>query len=359
MINGVQSKLKNVSNAAMIAAGKSPMFSDTMSDYEKYQQSNLAKGMENRWKKYEEETNSAIEMVKNRNVSEEEALNIINKISMNNRLQNAYNMADANKKAYMIEVLSKIGDKVSNWNDKKFINALVGAEITGESVDSAAALIGARAGEKVLGGFNLIDENGNIDLSALKEVLKIPGTKDKLKDMGIDVDNINLEGDSEPAPTVSKYGTVMEDGTVIDPGRAMGFSDYNQLKAYGDKLSDQYYNGEINEAKFRSEYAKLEKIMNEHGWFNFWTGKGIKNADDLIRVNNNENLNKVKKELDNLNKKAKNGEISTADYVEKFNDYRTRYQKWGADEKALTKFDKEKLDNKTILKAIEKKNKKK
>lgn len=331
MINGIQSKLKVASNLAMANAGKSPMFSDTTSDYEKYQQTNLGQGLENRWNKYKQETQNAIDLVKQRGIENEEALNIINKISMNNRLQNAYNMADANKKAYMIEVLSKIGDKVSNWNDTKFVNALVGAEITGEDVGSATTLIGARAGEKILDNFNLIDENGNIDLSVLKQIKDLPGIKDAFKEKGIDLDKLNLDGKSEGGE--SNTDATLEDGTKVDPGKYMNSKEYKELVAAGDKLSDQYYNGEIDEKKFRSEYAKLEKIMSEHGWFSFFRNKGIKSADDLIKVNNQNNLIRLSDDLDKLNSNAKN--LTKDEYTTQYNKLKESAIKWGITDKQL------------------------
>lgn len=357
-MNNVVSKLKQFANASAAARGQGTLFQNTESAYDQYQKTNLEQGLENRWNKYKAETDSAIKMVQDRNVSEEDALNIINKISMNNRLQNAFNMADTNKKAYMIEVLSKVGDKVSNWNDQKFINALVGAEMTGEDVGNAAALIGARAGEKILDNFNLFDENGNLDLSALKTAMNIPGFTDKFKtQFGFDPENL-LKGGDNSSDGESPTGTTLEDGTKIDPGKYMNSKEYKELVAAGDKLSNQYYNGEIDEEKFRSEYAKLEKIMSEHGWFSFFRNKGIKSADDLIRINNNENLNKLDKELETLNTQAKNGNIKPSDYNEKFNSLVERASKWGATEKYLKAINKGRVKDEAIIKASEKNAKK-
>ena len=357
-MNNVVSKLKQFANASAAARGQGTLFQNTESAYDQYQKTNLEQGLENRWNKYKAETDSAIKMVQDRNVSEEDALNIINKISMNNRLQNTFNMADTNKKAYMIEVLSKVGDKVSNWNDQKFINALVGAEMTGEDVGNAAALIGARAGEKILDNFNLFDENGNLDLSALKTAMNIPGFTDKFKtQFGFDPENL-LKGGDNSSGGESPTGTTLEDGTKVDPGKYMNSKEYKELVAAGDKLSNQYYNGEIDEAKFRSEYAKLEKIMGEHGWFSFFRNKGIKSADDLIRINNTENLNKLDKELETLNTQAKNGNIKPSDYNEKFNSLVDRASKWGATEKYLKAINKGRVKDEAIIKASEKNAKK-
>lgn len=250
-MNNVVSKLKQFANASAAARGQGTLFQNTESAYDQYQKTNLEQGLENRWNKYKAETDSAIRMVQDRNVSEEDALNIINKISMNNRLQNAFNMADTNKKAYMIEVLSKVGDKVSNWNDQKFINALVGAEMTGEDVGNAAALIGARAGEKILDNFNLFDENGNLDLSALKTAMNIPGFTDKFKtQFGFDPDNLLKDGDNSSGGESSEgkesaTGVKLSDGTIIDVGKMMSLNDFSGINKAATKLSDRYYRGEI------------------------------------------------------------------------------------------------------------------
>ena len=252
VLNGLQSKLKNASNAAAIAAGRTPMFSDTMSDYEKYQQTNLAQGLENRWNKYKAETDSAIKMVQDRNVTEEDALNIINKISMNNRLQNAFNMADANKKAYMIEVLSKVGDKVSNWNDTKFVNALVGAEMTGEDVGNAAALIGTRAGEKILDNFNLIDENGNLDLSVLKNIKDLPGIKEAFAEKGIDIDKFDFD-------TAGVASLPVSGGKVTIPGSEKLNSPVIGGKTYEGDTSREgsFWGGKLDD-KTMAKYSALQ-----------------------------------------------------------------------------------------------------
>lgn len=135
MINGVQSKLKNASNAAMIAAGRSPMFADTTSDWEKYQQSNLAKGMENRWKKYEAETQSALDLAKQGGMSEEALTDSIATISSNNRLQSAFNQMNERQKVFALQVVSELGGKLGNMNDSDFANTLMAMAYSGDSLD--------------------------------------------------------------------------------------------------------------------------------------------------------------------------------------------------------------------------------
>lgn len=315
-MNNVVSKLKKLYNADSIVRGQGPIFNDTESAYDKYQQTNLEQGLQNRWNKYKAETDSAIEMVKNRNMSEEDALNIINKISMNNRLQNAFNMADANKKAYMIEVLSKVGDKVSNWNDQKFINTLIGAEATGEDVGNAAVLIGARAGGKILDNFNLVDENGNIDLSALKSAINIPGFADKFKtQFGFDPNNLLEGGESNPDsiidekktnsklsnPTGNLKGYKALDGKSYDFNTFEGKEGKEKLINLVNDLDDRFYNGEIDAATYRKYREPLYKEAGKH------FGIKASTTDEALKAN-------VKKKLKDLNTATKNGSVTVDAY---------------------------------------------
>ena len=135
MLNGVQSKLKNASNAFMTTAGKAPIFSDITSDYEKYQQSNFAKGMENRWKKYEAETQGAIDVAKQGGMSEEAVTDSIATISSNNRLQSAFNMMNERQKVFALQVVSELGSKLGNMNDEDFANTLMAMAYSGDSLD--------------------------------------------------------------------------------------------------------------------------------------------------------------------------------------------------------------------------------
>ena len=111
LVNGVGSKLKQASNIAMRTAGKAPMFDDTTSDYEKYQQSNFAKGMENRWRKYEAETNAAIDLATKEGGNEQELRNTAQQITQTNKLNSAFNMLNENQKVYALRVVNKIGNE--------------------------------------------------------------------------------------------------------------------------------------------------------------------------------------------------------------------------------------------------------
>ena len=69
-MNNVVSKLKTLANADAQYRGRGPVFPDTESAYDKYQKTNLEEGLSNRWNKYRQETQSAIDLAKQGGMSE-------------------------------------------------------------------------------------------------------------------------------------------------------------------------------------------------------------------------------------------------------------------------------------------------
>jgi hypothetical protein len=321
-MNNVVSKLKQFANASAAARGQGTLFQNTESAYDQYQANNLQKGMENRWKKYEAETQSAIDLAKQGGMSEEAITDSIATISSNNRLQSKFNMMNERQKVFALKVLGEIGDKLGNMNDAQFANTLMGMSAMGESLDpkEAAGMLVYRTvkdpkkRDEILSSLGLLTGGMGGGLGGL----------------------LGGKGEDEKGET----GTTLEDGTKIDPGKYMNSKEYKELVAAGDKLSQQYYNGEIDEAKFRSEYAKLEKIMSDHGWFSFFRNKGIASADDLIKVNNKNNLIKLSDEFDTLNNNAKN--YTKDEYLKKYDELKARGVKWGISEKDLKSVEKAK-----------------
>jgi hypothetical protein len=235
---------------------------------------------------------------------------------------------------------------MGNMNDAEFANTLMGMAAMGDSLDYKEA-----AGMLI---YRFIKDPEKRD-AALAEMGLTDGNG-VMAGLGL---GLLGNGGNKTEENESETGVTLEDGTTIDPGKYMNSKEYKELVSAADKLSQQYYNGEIDEAKFRSEYAKLEKVMSEHGWFSFFRNKGIKSADDLIKYNNTENLTKLDKELEELNKQAKAGDIKPSDYEKKYSSIKERASKWGANEKYLKSIDKNKIKNDVILKAVEKKSKKK
>lgn len=322
MLNGVQSKLKSASNAAAIAAGRSPMFTDTTSDYEKYQQSNLAQGLENRWNKYKQDTQAAIDLAKQRGVADEDLNEAIAKISSNNRLQASFNRMNEEQKVFTLQVMSEIGDEMGNMSDEKFFNTLVGFATSGDSLDykEAAAMLVYRYIKDPDKQQELLDKLGFGDMGGglfggLGGALT-GGGKDK-----------------EDNPE-----TTLEDGTNVDAGKVMSNADYEKITKAAEDLGNKYYNGEIDEAKFRSEYAKLEAEMKKHGVYSKF--KNIKSQDDYIKQIAKNKRIELSGKLDELNNDAKN--LSKDDYLKKYEDLKAQAEKWGASAKELKSMESDK-----------------
>lgn len=136
MINGVGTALQNAS--AVIKGG-----AQQESDIEKYNRTNLEEGLSNRWNKYKQETQSAIDIAKQGGMSEEALTDSIATISSNNRLQSAFNQMNERQKVFALQVLGEIGDKMGNMNDTQFVNTLMGMSAMGDSLDvkEAAAML--------------------------------------------------------------------------------------------------------------------------------------------------------------------------------------------------------------------------
>lgn len=134
-MNNVVSKLKMVANADAAARGQGTLFQDTESAYDKYQRSNLEQGLENRWNKYKQETQTAMDLAKQGGMSEEAITDSIATISSNNRLQSAFNQMDERQKVYALQVLSELGGKLGNMNDEDFANTLMAMSYSGNNLD--------------------------------------------------------------------------------------------------------------------------------------------------------------------------------------------------------------------------------
>ena len=317
------------------------------SEWEKIKNTNLSKGLENRWKKYQEETNAAIELAKKRDMTEEEIDDSIATISSNNRLNTAFRMMDENQKVYLMEVANKVGELVGTKDMKDVSNILVGGAITGDvTKDEVSAIAIAQLVNKSPNMLkNLKSKYPNNPIVEMVSAM-VEGNDGGIMQEGLESEYAGIGGTSNGTKVSLK------DGTNIDPGKYMNDAEYKELVSAGDKLSQKYYNGEIDETEFRNEYSKLEKIMNQHGWYSFFKNKGITSADDLIRINNNENLLKLDSELEELGKKATSGSITADEYKEKVEDIKTRAKKWGAKDKMIKGVDSTKDK---ILKKINKK----
>ncbi len=337
LLNGVQSKLKNASNAAMIAAGKAPMYQDTMSDYEKYQQTNFAKGMENRWRKYEAETQNAIDLVAKETGNEQGARLEAEKLTNDEKMGTRFKMMTAREKADLINIKMEIGKLVGKMDLSEIADFMTGEAINGDlSKDEAIAIGVAQLVKKT------------------PELLKqLP--EGKYKDM-----ILGLFGGGDVDTIIASLGGNIAGGL---PGGALGGntekSDYKD-KAKSDiiALSNKYYNGEISEEDFYKQYENIQTEAKQNGINNILS---IYNQTPKMIVDNMkaERQKSIKTEFKTLNQQAKNGEISPSKYKEQFDKLLETASKVGVDEKSIKGYEKNRVPTDTILKAAEKKAKKK
>lgn len=252
LVNGLQAKLKNASNAAFIAAGKSPMFQDTQSDYEKIKQTNLYQGLENRWSKNKQSTQNAIDLVKTQGIEEQEARNALNRVSRNSRLNSKFGMLNEQQKAYVLKVLSEIGDDIKDSDLETLTTYLIGGAMTGNEVssDDILTITGLKVAPDVADGIKGL----------------IGNAKDKIPD---DFSPETANGQNAGVGGGDKeYGLVMNKNEVKD------------LQSKADALVQKYIDKEIDETTFDTEYQKLVDIMNSHVGAKTFIG-GIKSLKDI------------------------------------------------------------------------------
>lgn len=333
MINGVGTALQNAS--AAIKGGQMQE-----SDIQKYNRTNLEEGLANRWNKYKQDTQAAIDVAKQGGMSEEALTDSIATISSNNRLQSAFNQMNERQKVFALQVLGEIGNKMGNMNDAEFANTLMGMSAMGDSLDYKEA-----AGMLI---YRFMKDPEKRD-AALKD-LGLLGGKNALAGFGLGLGGGGSDGEE------TTTGVTLEDGTTIDPGKVMSKKELGEVQTAANNLSQKYFDGEITEEQFRKDYAKLEDVMKQHGVRSLVSG-GILSADEVINKNNVNRLNDINDKLNALNAQAKAGTIKPADYEKQFNELKESASKWGANEKQLKAFEKSKISSEKIIKAAEKKKK--
>ena len=342
-MNNVVSKLKTLANADAQYRGRGPVFQDTESAYDKYQKTNLEEGLSNRWNKYRQETQSAIDLAKQGGMSEESITDSIAAISSNNRLQSAFNQMNERQKVFALQVLGEIGDKMGNMNDTQFVNTLMGMSAMGDSLDPKEA-----AGMLI---YRTIKDPKKRD-----EILNKMGLLTGGMGGGLGGGLGGLIGGNKEEPEPNPDAT-LEDGTNVDSGKVMTNEDYDKIAKAAEDLGNKYYNGEIDEEKFRSEYGKLEAEMKKHGIYNKF--KNIKSADSYLNQIRTNKRVELSSKIDELNTMAKAGQIKPSEYEEQFKALKADSEKWGANKKELQAIEKGKIKSDTILKAAEKNAKKK
>ena len=306
------SALKNLSNGFMTMAGKSPLFSNTGTAWEEYQKTNLGNAMQNRWDKYNKETQAATDMLIERGKNNEDITNAIRQISSDKRMQTAFNMMNDKQKAYLIDVYTQIGDKIGGLNDKDLVNFLAGAAIFGTDMDWKEAL-GVLA-------------------------TRIPALSKRLGLKMDETKGVTGTPNESTTQTAGKSGTVkgvkLSDGTELKSGWSMNKEESQALKDKATELLQKYYDGKISEEDFEKDYTALENYSNSHGWRKLISG-GIISLKDAKKQARNNKLGDLDTQFNDLRTALKRGNISEEEFNKKSEEIKAEAQKWGVSEKEL------------------------
>lgn len=300
MINGLGTAL---SNAGHIINKDGPI---KESEYQQYQNTNLQQGLENRWNKYKAETQAAIDLLKNQEMSEQDIMNGIAKISSNNRLQTAFNMMNENQKAYLIKVTESIGDDIGKFDNEKLVNFLIGSAVSGDALtwQEAAEIAGAKFGKDLFkkgkGKLGDLVPDGDEQTAGF-------GGNGNLKDYEtIDGENISFK--------------MFEN----DEGKA-------KINKLAQDLSNKYYNGEIDEETFIKYYTPIYEEGSKH------IGTKKKSPEKLIQENKQLHQSDLELKFGDLNKEAKKTNMNAELYNKKFEALKKEALKWGVEEKMIDK----------------------
>lgn len=111
------------------------------SDWDKYQQTNLAQGLENRWNKYKQETDAAVALAGNEGIKEQDARLAVQNLTRNTAMNTKWNMMNEKQKLFALEVTKEIGDYLGDMDLGEISNLIAGSALTGNvSKDEVVAI---------------------------------------------------------------------------------------------------------------------------------------------------------------------------------------------------------------------------
>ena len=136
MINGVGTALANASHIIKKDGVQE------QSDYEKVQNSNLEKGLANRWKKNNAETEEVIKIANKEADNEQDARIYVEQLTRDNMLKSGWNAMDQNQKLYAINVSREIGKMIGDMNVEELSNFITAQALNGNLSEQQAVVVG-------------------------------------------------------------------------------------------------------------------------------------------------------------------------------------------------------------------------
>lgn len=142
--NSLASGLKQMSNNFAAAAGRSPVFTDTESDWNKYKRTNLEQGLMRSNEKKAQMQKDLLDFAQKYANNEQELRNYRRTFAQNAKLQQALAKMDEEHKRVAFDVLRKIGNDINKMNNEEFAGYLTAAVNNGMGAGSTAALLATR-----------------------------------------------------------------------------------------------------------------------------------------------------------------------------------------------------------------------
>lgn len=161
IVNNLASGLKQMSNNFAAAAGRSPAFTDTESEWNKIKRTNLEEGLKRSNEKKAATMQEVAILLSENTKNKQKAIEIAREFGENTRLQRAFNAVSQQQKVDVLNARIMLGDYLGKQNKAQFTNYLLGHLEDGGDVKSAATMFLAKYGTDAIKDF--LKNGGSID----------------------------------------------------------------------------------------------------------------------------------------------------------------------------------------------------
>lgn len=298
IVNNLASGLKQMSNNFAAAAGRSPAFTDTESDWNKIKRTNLEQGLQGHWKKINAMQDEAIQILKDNAATTSEMTQALRLWKQNSKLQNAMAGMTEEQKKNTLLTLAKAGNYINDLSPEDLVGFIEGAIVLNNlDATKALAVLGGKAAGSAL-------NNGVLD-TITEATAGISGGNSGNKEI------LDINGKPFKLSTVA----TTEEKEKFDKA----------VKA----LYEKYKTGQVSKEQFIELYTPYVKAKEGHPSMSYLQPENAIKAMDKGRID------KAKKEIKELNDKK--GKISFDAYNEQYDNILKNFEKTGGNPSVLAK----------------------
>lgn len=302
IVNNLASGLKQMSNNFAAAAGRSPAFTDTESEWNKIKRTNLEEGLKRANEKKAATMQEVAMLLRENTNNKQKAIEVAREFGENTRLQRAFNAVSQQQKVDVLNARIMLGDYLGKQNKVQFTNYLLGHLEDGGDVKSAATMFLAKYGTDAIKDF--LKNGGSID-DILTGTAGISGGNSGNKEI------LDINGKPFKLSTVA----TTEEKEKFDKA----------VKA----LYEKYKTGQVSKEQFIELYTPYVKAKEGHPSMSYLQPENAIKAMDKGRID------KAKKEIKELNDKK--GKISFDAYNEQYDNILKNFEKTGGNPSDLAK----------------------